>query len=82
MIVNVRMKDNYVFILCPDDEVVELIHQICKVRKISAVSLVDEIMLGGLTMQSHLFICPIKPEDKLWRYRWFNLLNIFKLLGK
>ena len=82
MNVNVKMMDDYKFILDMDDEAIELIHQICEARVVSAESVVNEIMLGGITMQVHLFVCPIKPNDKLMRYRWFHLLNIFKVFRK
>ena len=82
MNVHAIMNDKYEFLVTFDDEAIELLHQICRARRVDCMTVMREIVLGGLTMQSHLFICPIKPEDKLWPYRWCNLLNIFKLFRK
>ena len=82
MNVNVAKSNKSTFLVILDDEALGILQNICKERNIRDIQVINEIVLGGITMQVHLFVCPIKPNNKLMRYRWFHLLNIFKVFRK
>jgi len=56
MQVTVQVNDNYEFLIKPDTEAIELIHQICLVRGVKATQVIKEITEGGLCLQEHLFL--------------------------
>jgi len=60
MVVKVQMNDKYEFLLSMDDCARALLHEICTIRGLDASAIISEIVLGGLTLQDHLFIHPDK----------------------
>ena len=60
MVVNVIMNDDYTFKIELDDGLKDMLKTVAYKRDIDVTAIMAEVILGGLTMQEHLFIHPDK----------------------